>query len=67
MSPRNATASLNYADWKGQVLKELEVEEWTDAQQGRCGWARVVEMKQKRTRSGSSGSVLQPIKYFENF
>ena len=65
--PRDATASLNYADWKGEVLKELEVEEWTDAQHERCGSACVVGMKQKRTRSGSSARVRQPIEYFENF
>ena len=50
-----------------EVLQPLEVEEWTDAQQERCGSARVVGMKQKRTRSGSSARVRQPIEYFENF
>ena len=41
----------NAADWKDEVLEELEVEEWTDAHEDKCGSARVAMMKQKNTRS----------------
>ena len=65
--PRVAMASLNGADWKNQVTGTLEVEEWTDEQKEKCGSARVVMIKEKRTRSGSTPNVLQPIEYFETF
>ena len=63
----NANNANNAADWKDEVLEPLKVEEWTDAQKENCGSARVVDIKQQRTRSGSSARVLQPIDYFQNF
>ena len=60
-------ASLKDADWKDEVTGTLEVEEWTDEQKEKYGSARVVMIKEKRTRSGSTCNVLHPIEYFETF